>query len=360
MYSSAALEPEALALDRLAPPLPRLDRHLVPAPAQRPRQRDRRERVPGIAERGDQQPLIAHAGRPCTSHLPLSTHELPPSWPDGSRDPQPRPAPAHRRRRAAAAHPRRNARGIDENRIIVGAYTDPRLRRHLPDARRPPQRRPHRASPLRPLPGTPSPTPAPPPRHPREVRTLRMLPRDEPPRATSTGADSVAEIAGADPRRAPQASARSPRTPVTSLSRDTGERHRGRELRNRPFWAWLRPTRRYDVFAENVAAARSSSTSSAPPTPRARARDLQPSTRPIPLCRRLELAGPREDDLRDQAGRRRPQQEAQPPPRCPPAGSSRPTLTCPRPSRSSACRRTRGRAPSPGSPGRRSPSASPG
>jgi hypothetical protein len=32
-------------------------------------------------------------------------------------------------------------------------------------------------------------------------------------------------------------------------------RHRGRELAHRRFWAWLRPTRRYDEFTENVAAA---------------------------------------------------------------------------------------------------------
>jgi hypothetical protein len=37
--------------------------------------------------------------------------------------------------------------------------------------------------------------------------------------------------------------------------RDTGERHRGRELRLRPHWAWLRPTRRYDDFKDLLAAA---------------------------------------------------------------------------------------------------------
>jgi hypothetical protein len=37
--------------------------------------------------------------------------------------------------------------------------------------------------------------------------------------------------------------------------RDTGERHRARELRRRRRWAWLIPTRRYDVFADRVAAA---------------------------------------------------------------------------------------------------------
>jgi hypothetical protein len=42
--------------------------------------------------------------------------------------------------------------------------------------------------------------------------------------------------------------------------RDTGERHRGRELRHRPGWAWLRPFRRLDEYeralAEVEAAAR--------------------------------------------------------------------------------------------------------
>ena len=36
---------------------------------------------------------------------------------------------------------------------------------------------------------------------------------------------------------------------------DTGERHRAHELRRRRRWAWLIPTRRYDLFAERVAAA---------------------------------------------------------------------------------------------------------
>jgi len=34
-----------------------------------------------------------------------------------------------------------------------------------------------------------------------------------------------------------------------------GDRHRARELRRRRRWAWLIPTRRYDVFANRVAAA---------------------------------------------------------------------------------------------------------
>jgi hypothetical protein len=37
--------------------------------------------------------------------------------------------------------------------------------------------------------------------------------------------------------------------------RDTGERHRAAELRDRLRWAWMRPSRRYDEFKDLVAAA---------------------------------------------------------------------------------------------------------
>jgi hypothetical protein len=37
--------------------------------------------------------------------------------------------------------------------------------------------------------------------------------------------------------------------------RDTGERHRGRELRLRRDWAWMRPTRRIDEYKDLLAAA---------------------------------------------------------------------------------------------------------
>ena len=40
-----------------------------------------------------------------------------------------------------------------------------------------------------------------------------------------------------------------------AVRRRPGDRHRARELRRRRRWAWLIPTRRYDVFAERVAAA---------------------------------------------------------------------------------------------------------
>jgi hypothetical protein len=34
---------------------------------------------------------------------------------------------------------------------------------------------------------------------------------------------------------------------------DTGERHRARELRDRPGWAWLRPFRRLDEYERALA-----------------------------------------------------------------------------------------------------------
>jgi hypothetical protein len=37
--------------------------------------------------------------------------------------------------------------------------------------------------------------------------------------------------------------------------RPTGERDRGAELSGRRLWSWLRPTRRYDVYADRLAAA---------------------------------------------------------------------------------------------------------
>ena len=35
----------------------------------------------------------------------------------------------------------------------------------------------------------------------------------------------------------------------------TGERDRASELRHRPFWSWLRPTRSYDEYRSRIAAA---------------------------------------------------------------------------------------------------------
>jgi hypothetical protein len=143
-------------------------------------------------------------------------------------------------------------RGIDDNEIIAGGYTDNRLggicpmlaahrnggRTSLASFARAwdrftGARRPRLAT------G-------------RELRALRSyievsLLRDE------HGGDSIAELA----RRIEQErTARSPRaTDATERPADTGERHRARELRRRRRWAWLIPARRYDVFAHRLAAA---------------------------------------------------------------------------------------------------------
>ena len=55
-YSSAAAKPSPAPSTAAAPLLPGLDHHLVPAPGQRPAQRDRREDVARVAEGGDEDP----------------------------------------------------------------------------------------------------------------------------------------------------------------------------------------------------------------------------------------------------------------------------------------------------------------
>jgi hypothetical protein len=98
----------------------------------------------------------------------------------------------------------------------------------------------------------------------REVRTLRSyiemsLLRDE------QGTESLTALANgirAERAEAAERAAEDETGPSTEgqrgqppSSRDTGERHRAHELKHSRFWSWLRPTRRYDVFAESVAAA---------------------------------------------------------------------------------------------------------
>ena len=108
LYSSRRREPQPRRLDRLPPLLPGLDQHLVPAPPQRPRQRDRRERVPGVAERRDQepQPRRLHCNPRCAP--PRRTTPPAPAarypFADATPRPKPRRAPALRRRGPAAPH----------------------------------------------------------------------------------------------------------------------------------------------------------------------------------------------------------------------------------------------------------------
>ena len=147
--------------------------------------------------------------------------------------------------------------GIDENRIIVGAFVDassggicPMLAAHRNGARTSVSqfarawdnytsaKRPRRATR-------------------REVRTLRSLlewsldlPADLPTGSLSEAAAQIRaereefRCASGTPSAAPKAPAA-----------DTGERHRGRELRLERNWAWMRPTRRLDEYKDLLAAA---------------------------------------------------------------------------------------------------------
>jgi hypothetical protein len=168
-------------------------------------------------------------------------------------------------------------RGVESNRIIVGAYVDPRsggvcpmLAAHRNGGRTSVAsfarawdaytgaKRPRRASR-------------------REVRTLTALLEWS---LAGDGANmppsgSIAELAAqiraereafrcSEAATSPPAQAEPPAMLPPEIlpdeikirrRRDTGERHRGRELRTRPYWAWLRPTRRYDEFKDLLAAA---------------------------------------------------------------------------------------------------------
>jgi hypothetical protein len=144
-------------------------------------------------------------------------------------------------------------RGVETNPIIVGAYTDgdggvcPMLAAHRNggrtsfasfadawDAFTGAGRRPRRANR-------------------RELRALRTylemsLLEDD----TRIGTD-VSLIAIAGQIRAERRDiAERPDAPERPRP---GDSHRARELRRRPRWSWLRPTRRYDVFQATLAAA---------------------------------------------------------------------------------------------------------
>jgi hypothetical protein len=148
-------------------------------------------------------------------------------------------------------------RGIRDNDIVVGAYTDrasrgicPMLAAHRNGGRTnlasfarawdrfTGARRPRLASE-------------------RELRALTSyielsLLRDE------QGEETISTIAR---RIRAERDARGRPTAATSRAEprrrptNSGERHRARELRRRRFWAWLLPTRRYDVFADRIASA---------------------------------------------------------------------------------------------------------
>lgn len=181
-----------------------------------------------------------------------------------------REPPTYRLREAIDALPDHTKeamlRGIEANRIIVGAYVDPRsggvcpmLAAHRNGGRTSVAsfavawdaytgaKRPRRATR-------------------REVRTLRSL------LEWSLGADSdlptgsLAEAAAqiraereqfrCAQRAEPLAVPDEPGDETIRISRpDTGESHRGRELRLRRDWAWMRPARRLDDYKDLLAAA---------------------------------------------------------------------------------------------------------
>jgi len=179
---------------------------------------------------------------------------------------------ARRLRIAVERLPRRTKeamlRGIETNRIIVGAYVDPKsggicpmLAAHRNGGRTSVAsfarawdeftnaRRPRRATR-------------------REVRYLRSLLLHSLDLDDSLERTSIAELAAQiRAERAQLASCRTeapepvaaPPEPEQEIRvrarRPTGERDRGSELRLRPNWAWLRPTRRYDEFKDLLAAA---------------------------------------------------------------------------------------------------------
>ena len=144
-------------------------------------------------------------------------------------------------------------RGIDSNPIIVGGYTDgdggvcPMLAAHRNggrtsfasfadawDAFTGAGKRPRRANR-------------------RELRALRTylemsLLEDDTRIGTNTSLTAIASQIRAERREIAE------RDDTPELTRP-GDRHRARELRRRPRWSWLRPTRRYDVFQATLAAA---------------------------------------------------------------------------------------------------------
>jgi hypothetical protein len=144
-------------------------------------------------------------------------------------------------------------RGIETNRIIVGAYVDsqsggicPMLAAHRNGARTSvanfarawdtytSAKRPRRATR-------------------REVRTLRSLLEwsleIDPALSTGSLAEAAAQI------RAEREQFRCATPEPKRPSADTGERHRGSELRLSRDWAWMRPTKRLDEYKDLLAAA---------------------------------------------------------------------------------------------------------
>lgn len=164
--------------------------------------------------------------------------------------------PAERLRFAVEALPRRTKeamlRGVDSNRIVVGAYVDrdsggicPMLAAHRNGGRTSlasfarawdrytGAKRPRLATR-------------------RELRTLRALLVSSIDRGDLPEPGSIAEAA-AQIRSERDAQAR--RETSGRARPDTGEHHRAHELGDRPRWSWIRPARRYEEFRDLLAAA---------------------------------------------------------------------------------------------------------
>jgi hypothetical protein len=101
----------------------------------------------------------------------------------------------------------------------------------------------------------------------RELRTLRSLLEaslsaehlGEPGSISAAAAQIRSERAAIAEREARAAASAPPEiegAPLRVRRRaDTGERHRGHELRDRLRWSWMRPARRYEEFRDLLAAA---------------------------------------------------------------------------------------------------------
>jgi hypothetical protein len=182
--------------------------------------------------------------------------------------------PAERLRFAVEALPHRTReamlKGIDSNPIIVGAYVDrdggvcPMLAAHRNGGRTSlasfarawdrytGAKRPRLATR-------------------RELRTLRSLLEARLSGDNLTESGSIAEaaaqiraeraaIAEREALAGDSAELATPLQPDESLirvrrRRDTGERHRAHELRDRLHWSWMRPARRYEDYRDLLAAA---------------------------------------------------------------------------------------------------------
>jgi hypothetical protein len=165
--------------------------------------------------------------------------------------------PTERLRFAVEALPPRTReamlRGVDSNRIIVGAYVDrdggvcPMLAAHRNGGRT------SLASFARAwdrYTGAKRPRPA----TRRELRTLRSLLERSSAGEEEAQRGSIAEAA-AQIRLERAAIAEREAHAVDPPPPDSGERNRARELRDRLHWSWMRPARRYEEYRDLLAAA---------------------------------------------------------------------------------------------------------